>query len=89
MGLRFKMIPVCYQDAKYQDGGDTEFLLEYDDWNDYGYRTTFHLHASKLLTGGRTRYLGSIHIMHYGQTSSEGSLGKYVSTQLLFGGCRI
>lgn len=77
MGLRFKMIPVCYQDAKYHDGRDTEFLLEYDDWNDFGYRTTFHLHASKMLTGSNTRYLGTIHIMHYAQTSSEGSLAKY------------
>lgn len=77
MPLKFKLIPVCYQDAKYHDSMDADFLLEYDDWNDYGYRTTFHLHASKKLTGSKTQYLGTIHIMHYGQTTSEGSLAKY------------
>lgn len=77
MGLKFKMIPVCYLDAKSHDSRDSEFLLEYDNWNDFGYCTTFHLHASKMLTDGNTRYLGSIHIMHYGQTTTEGSLAKY------------
>lgn len=77
MSLLFKMIPVCYQDARFHDSKDADFLVEYDDWNDYGYRTTFHLHASKKLTGNKTVYLGSIHIMHYGQTTTEGSLGKY------------
>lgn len=77
MSLQFKMIPICYQDAKFHDSRDADFLLEYDNWNDYGYRTTYHLHASKKLTGGKTQYLGSIHIMHYGQTTAEGSLSRY------------
>lgn len=77
MPLLFKLIPICYQNAENHDSDEVEFLLEYDNWNDYGYHTTYHLHASRRLSGGKAVYLGSIHIMHYGQTETEGSLGIF------------
>lgn len=36
MPLRFKLIPICYQNAENHDSDEVEFLLEYDNWNDYG-----------------------------------------------------
>lgn len=65
--LRFKLIGVSYQNATVHQNEDVDFLLEEDRWNDFGYCTTYHLHAGKRLTQGGTSYLGSISIMHHGQ----------------------
>lgn len=72
--ITFKVIPVCYQDAKSLDAADADFLVESDDWNDYGYSTTYHLHASNKLTGDKTSYLGYIQIMKVGQTMNDSNL---------------
>ena len=72
--LRFKVIPVSYQDATQHDNADVEFYVETDYWNDYGYCTTYHLHASKLLTGDKTTYLGAMNIMKVGQTTNDVNL---------------
>lgn len=79
MPLTYKLIPVCYQDASAKDTGDTDFLLEVDNWNDFNYRTTYHLHASRKLTQDATRYLGTMHICKLGQKEGEGYLvNEYV-----------
>ena len=52
--LHFRVIPVCYQDATHYNQGDVDFYVETDYWNDYGYCTTYQLHASKRLTGDKT-----------------------------------
>ena len=79
--LHFRVIPVCYQDATQHDNGDVEFYVETDYWNDYGYCTTYHLHASKRLTGEKTQYLGAMSIMMVGQNIHEANLlGKMFSS---------
>ncbi len=72
MALKFKLISSCYQDATQCDKGDVDFMIELDNWNDFGYCTTYHLHASKRLTGKSTRYLGFMNIMKPGQQTSDG-----------------
>lgn len=72
--ISFKVIPVCYQDAKGYDEAETDFLLEVDNWDDFHYKTTYHLHASRKLTSGKTLYLGSINIMRIGQQEGESDL---------------
>lgn len=74
MPFLYKLIQVCYQDASRYDTGDTDFLLEVDNWNDYSYHTTYHLHASKKLTQDGTKYLGSMHICKFGQKEYESLL---------------
>ena len=79
--LHFRVIPVCYQDATQHDNGDVEFYVETDYWNVYGYCTTYHLHASKRLTGEKTQYLGAMSIMMVGQNIHEANLlGKMFSS---------
>ena len=72
--LHFRVIPVCYQDATRYDQGDVDFYVETDYWNDYGFCTAYHLHASKRLTDSKTSYLGSMRIMKVGQTTNEANL---------------
>lgn len=76
MSLTYKLIKVCFQDATVYDNGDVDFLLEVDNWNDFSFYTTYHLHASKKLTQGVTTYLGSMHICKFGQKMMEGMLVK-------------
>lgn len=62
--MKIKLIDVCFQDATRLSGTDADFYLEMDDWNDFGYCTTYHLHATKRLTKtGKNTYLGSINIL--------------------------
>ncbi len=84
--ISFKVIPVCYQNAEGYDEEETEFLLEYDNWDDFHYKTTYHLHASRRLTGDKTRYLGSINIMRIGQQKGEHDLlrGIFYETSNIF-----
>lgn len=74
MSLKFKLIGIRYQDASKDDDGDSDFLLEMDNWNDFGFETTYHLHASKKITKNQTRYLGYLNIMKIGQSKSEPQL---------------
>lgn len=45
--MNFKLIDVCFQNASAYSGTDADFYIEMDDWNDYNYFTTYHLHATK------------------------------------------
>ena len=72
--MKIKLIDVCYQDATGLSGTDADFYLEMDDWNDYGYYTTYHLHATKLLTKTKNTYLGSINVLKKGQNEYESRL---------------
>lgn len=69
--LKFKIIEVCYQNpTSYSDEG-ADFFLEQDDWNDYWYYTTYHLHATPKLTGTKSQYLGVIKILKLGQQGNQ------------------
>ena len=72
--MKFKLIDVCFQNASSYPGTDADFYIEMDDWNDYGYCTTYHLHATKNLTKTKNVYLGSISILKKGQKEGEGRL---------------
>ncbi len=62
--LSFRLIHGCYQDASSRTDSDVDFLLEENSsWDDYGYHTSFFLHATAKLTGNNTRALGYISIM--------------------------
>lgn len=70
--LKFKIIGKCWQDAsRFFDKG-IDFYLEESDWNDYGYTTSYCLHATKAITGkDKNEYLGSLRIMKKGQTTND------------------
>ena len=69
--MLFKRIDKCWQNAEGHRETDVDFLLEENDWDDFGYATTYHLHASRKLTGNSPEYLGSLRIMRLGQTTNE------------------
>ena len=50
MALKFKLIQNCFQDASFRDNGDVDFMIEVDNWNDFGYCTLYHIHASRRLS---------------------------------------
>lgn len=73
--MKIKLIDVCFQDATRLSGTDADFYLEMDDWNDFSYCTTYHLHATKRLTKtGKNTYLGSINILKKGQKEHDSRL---------------
>lgn len=72
--MLFKRIDKCWQNAEGHRETDVDFLLEENDWDDFGYATTYHLHASRKLTGNSPEHLGSLRIMRIGQTKSEAYL---------------
>lgn len=62
--LSFRLIHNCRQDASSREDSDVDFLLEENSsWDDYGYHTSFFLHATKKLTNENTKALGYISIM--------------------------
>lgn len=63
----FKIIDRCFQDSRYIADERADFFLEKDNWNDYSYRTQFHVHVTAKITGDYNRYLGPVSIMRYGQ----------------------
>lgn len=69
--LSFKIIDVCYQNAGQIPADNADFFLEQDDWNDYYFYTTYHLHVTKNLTKGQNIYLGPIKILKKGQKEGE------------------
>lgn len=71
MEIKYKIIDKCWQNAEEHTETDVAFFLEENDWDDYGYKTLYHLHASAQLTGGKTEYLGSLRIMRKGQRINE------------------
>ena len=73
--ISFKVIEKCWQDAKDYKGTECDFYLEESNWDDYGYQTTYCLHATKKLTGLKDNiYLGIVKIMRKGQTMGEAYL---------------
>lgn len=71
MALKFKRIDKCWQDASNHRDTDVDFFLEENNWDDYGYITMYHLHASAKLTGGSPVYLGALRIMKKGQSKAD------------------
>ncbi len=70
--MKFRIISQCFQDATgIRNSHDVDFLLEQDKWDDYGFHTLYHVHASAKLTGNVPEYLGSINIMKKGQKKDE------------------
>lgn len=83
--MLFKLIDIHYQDARNVNPEGADFLLEEDNWNDFGYRTLYHIHATSNLTQKGNEYLGSIQIMEIGQTSNDCNLlRKCLGPNLLF-----
>lgn len=74
MALTFRRINKCWQDASNHRETDVDFLLEENDWDDYGYQTSYHLHASSKLTDGKPEYLGALRIMRKNQSTEESYL---------------
>lgn len=74
MSFVFRLINKCYQDASNVEYGNAHFLIEENDWNDYGFYVTYHLHATPLITSKKTEYLGYIKIMRKGQSAAESYL---------------
>lgn len=48
--LKFKLIDKCWQEATGVSSDDADFFLEKNEWDDYGYHTMYHLHATNKLT---------------------------------------
>lgn len=71
MSFVFRLISKCFQDASDVEYGNAHFLIEENDWNDYGFYVTYHLHATPLITSNKTEYLGYIKIMRKGQSAAE------------------
>ena len=70
--MNFKIIDNCFQEASRYADTDADFLLEKDNWNDYGYLTTYHLHSTpKTNAHNKCDLLGTLHIMHIGQKEYE------------------
>lgn len=75
MEMKFKVIKKCYQDASKEGRFKYPiFLLEEDNWNDYGYITLYHLHYAGPKTNGTPVYLGAIRIMQIGQREYQSGL---------------
>lgn len=71
MSFTFRLINKCFQNASDKDYGKAHFLIEENDWNDYMFFVTYHLHATPLITQEETRYLGYIKIMKIGQAEKD------------------
>lgn len=71
MALTFRIIASCYQKPNRNTKEQADFLLEQNNWDDYGYRTTYCLHASSKMTGKEPEYLGFLRIMKKGQNTGE------------------
>lgn len=67
--LTFKLITKCFQDSSSYKDDDVDFLLEEDNWNDFGYQTLYHLHFTKKIVpeSKGAFYVGPINIMQLGQ----------------------
>ena len=77
MSIIFKLIEKCYQNARYVESDNADFLIEEDGWNDYSYYVMYHLHATDKLTSNGNEYLGYIKIMKVGQEKYESNLLRH------------
>lgn len=82
--FKFKIIDNCMQDASQYNDVDCDFLIEEDRWNNYSYYTTYHLHATKKITGSDNLYLGAIEIMRKGQQTGQMYLLRVVCGNKVF-----
>ena len=82
--ISFRRIDKCWQNAKKYTGEDVTFFLEENEWDDYGYKTTYYLHASSKLTGGDPRLLGSLRIMRKDQSKKDIFLLKKIFGDSVF-----
>ena len=71
MALKFKRIDKCWQNASNHPDTDVDFLLEENNWDDFGFSTTYFLHASSKLTGKEPECLGALRIMRKNQTTDD------------------
>ena len=70
--MKFKIIAQCFQQmAPNKDNGKYDFYLEQDKWDDFGYHTSYHIHAGKKLTEKNPEYLGLLNIMRSGQKVND------------------
>lgn len=69
--MKYRLISNCFQDASYENPFDADFFLEESSWDDFGFNTLYHLHATSNLTGEKSLYLGVIHIMKRGQSKGD------------------
>lgn len=85
----FQIIKNCFQDARdVKISKDVDFLVEENDWNDYGYNTYYSIHATpKISNRDKPVYLGDIRIMKVGQKEHEQYLLRevYKKDKLTFG----
>lgn len=85
----FQIIDKCMQDARQiKPLADVDFLLEENDWDDYGFVTTYFVHATPHVSKKKEIYcLGSIRIMKLHQKVDEKYLLRKVfkKQKLLFG----
>lgn len=70
----FKRINKCWQNALMYKDDNVDFYLEENDWDDYGFQTSYCLHAGRKLTGNATKYLGNLRIMSVNQTEKDSYL---------------
>ena len=53
----FQIIGKCMQDARsVKPNDDVDFLLEENDWNDYGYVTMYYVHATPHISKKKENY---------------------------------
>ena len=84
MSLTFKCIENCYQNASKHTEKDVDFFIEENNWDDYGYKTMYHLHAAAKRTGGTPVYLGTLRIMKKGQQTDQKYLLRNISKNKQF-----
>lgn len=69
--LKFKLIDKCWQNAVNLSDDGADFFLEKNEWDDFGYHTMYHLHATDKLTSEGNVYIGYIRIMKHGQEKHD------------------
>ena len=83
--LKFKLIDKCWQNAVNLSDDGADFFLEKNEWNDFGYHTMYHLHATDKLTSEGNVYLGYTRIMKHGQEKHDiYLLNKKQGKQIIF-----
>lgn len=86
--LSFRLIRNRRQNASSRNDSDVDFLLEENSsWDDYGYHTSFFLHATKKITNKKTKALGYISIMcvdRYNNVSDAELLIKHIGYENIF-----
>ena len=86
--LSFRLIRNRRQNASSRNDSDVDFLLEENSsWDDYGYHTSFFLHATKKITNKKTKALGYISIMcvdRYNNVSDAELLTKKIGYENTF-----